>query len=75
MGYDLARLVKPCSGDVSTEGFGPLCWVLRNPDAARRSEAGQGEDWSGEMWWGEVWQPLQTAALGASAPSAALFRE
>lgn len=21
--------------DLSTEGFGPLCWVLRNPDVAR----------------------------------------
>ena len=26
--------------DLSTEGFGPLCWVLRNSDAALQCRAG-----------------------------------
>jgi hypothetical protein len=61
--------------DLSTEGFGPLCWVLWNPDVVRSRQA----RWGGvaQCWVGPApaRQPLQTAALGASAPSAALFGE
>jgi len=75
VGYDLARLVKPCSGDVSTEGFGPLCWVLWNPDEVRLGSARSAQAQSGSVEWGMARQPLQTAARGASAPTAALFGE
>ena len=44
--------------DLSTEGLGPLCWVLRNSDAAksgrvcpgvvRRCQACSGEAWLGK---------------------------
>lgn len=44
-------------GDLSTEGFGPLCWVLKNPDAARPvtariGAARRGWDWPVELWHG-----------------------
>jgi hypothetical protein len=63
------------SADVSTEGFGPLCWVLWNPDVSRCGEPRHGQVRQVTVMLARVRQPLQTAALGASAPSAALFRE
>jgi hypothetical protein len=42
-----ARLGVVIADDLSTEGYGPLCWVLRNSDAAvcglaERGVVGQG---------------------------------
>jgi hypothetical protein len=59
--------------DLSTEGFGPLCWVLWNPDKTRLGKARPGVVSRGLVRLGVARQPLQTAALGALAPTAALF--
>jgi hypothetical protein len=71
LAWPMARRVT--ADDLSTEGFGPLCWVLWNPDVARRGVARPGSGESRTVRLGVARQPLQTAALGASAPTAALF--
>ena len=38
--FGLIWRVGVTADDLSTEGFGPLCWVLRNPDSAERASAG-----------------------------------
>ena len=69
------RTGEVTADDLSTEGFGPLCWVLRNPDETRLGKARHGVVRRGLVRPGVVRQPLQTAALGALAPTAALFGE
>jgi hypothetical protein len=59
--------------DLSTEGLGPLCWVLWNPDVVRSRQVRCGGVAHGWVGPAPARQSLQTAALGASAPSAALF--
>ena len=63
--------------DLSTEGFGSLCWVLRNSDLAesvrvRLGAVRRGWVWSGEAWhgnrcrrqhWG-LWLPLLLSLEG-----------
>lgn len=61
--------------DLSAEGFGPLRWVLWNPDAERLVMLRIGAARRGWAWSDAAWQQLQTAALGALAPTAALFGE
>ena len=59
--------------DPSAEGFGPLRWVLRNPDLVCQVRDRKVTAEPVVVGLGLAGQPLQTAALGASAPSAALF--
>ena len=47
--------------DLSTEGFGPLCWVLRNPDLSQHGMARTGAVWHGPAQHGMV-----TAADGST---------
>ena len=44
--------VRFLADDLSTEGFGPLCWVLRNPDVAWKGEVGQCVAGLGLVWYG-----------------------
>ena len=49
--------------DLSTEGFGPLCWVPRNPDVAWKSPVDQGVAVLGRVRHGAA--RVAKAALGA----------
>lgn len=59
--------------DLSTEPYGALCWVLRNPDMVCCGLASRGAAEHGRAGLGRARQPLQTAALEPSGSSAALY--
>ena len=50
------RCGEATADDLSTEGFGPLCWVLRNPDAVWPGADGSGRSRKGGAWLGEMRQ-------------------
>lgn len=52
--------------DLSTEGFGPLCWVLRNPDVVRLGFVGLGSVGLGREWRGATRLGMVTAADGST---------
>ena len=60
--YGRASRALVMSGDLSTEGLGPLCWVLRNPDVADF-----GRHRSGWMWRG--WVGSSAAGYGKGCES------
>ena len=41
--------------DLSAEGFGPLRWVLRNPDAVWSGKVRLGKAWWAKFWHGAAW--------------------
>lgn len=45
--------------DLSAEGFGPLRWVLRNPDKVANGLARWDLERSGEVRYGLIWQGLR----------------
>ena len=48
-------LVRLLADDLSAEGFGPLRWVLRNPDAVWSGKVRLGKAWWAKFWHGAAW--------------------
>ncbi len=66
-GFAMAR-----ADDLSAEGFGPLRWVLWNPDVAELGRAGRGQVGHGVAWCGTAGQGLQTAVRRVHPPYCSL---
>ena len=59
-------VVRPTADDLSTEGFGPPCWVLRNSDLARIGAVRSGLAGHDSDRRCTAWQGKATAADGST---------